>query len=503
MAFGVFFDLGQDSIIWDGLSMIALLPVWLVAARDPDRLRDVLSQTIPQFARGKLLLQKCEVDHISYKNDHWTGFYHLITSLPGEQRLHTTDLVGEIYTPGMIMPGEMQVTGDFGAEGWQAVIPELNLKLKEKESEKVLASLAFLTDPEQSCEYLTSSIRSGSAKYHDLKIRASHPNIVRYKPGSRCTIIYQLEYAQSASPETHWPERVVAKTYRGVKGKNAFDSMAALCNSSLGSSSVVNIAEPLAYDEQERVLIQRAIPEEKTLKNVLHSALQHQAPETMQALHTTLQKTAAGLAELHQCGVDLGKTWRWEDEMEEIRERVESLSTAYPVLARGIEPLLDRLIQLAVAVPPDPVVPSHGSFRPSQVLIYQDQIGFIDFDSFCQSEPANDLALFLSTLMVNSTANYAIDEEQDSDAATAPLAAGLDAETREARYELASALREKFLDAYEQHHPVSRQRVALWETLDILMLILHYWIKVKPAELTEILYLLERFLQANHFVEKS
>ena len=39
------------------------------------------------------------------------------------------------------------------------------------------------------------------------------------------------------------------------------------------------------------------------------------------------------------------------------------------------------------------------------------------------------------------------------------------------------SLSESFLDEYEKHAPVSRQRVALWETLDIFMLVLHGWIK--------------------------
>ena len=46
---------------------------------------------------------------------------------------------------------------------------------------------------------------------------------------------------------------------------------------------------------------------------------------------------------------------------------------------------------------------------------------------------------------------------------------------------------------------LSRQRVALWAALDILMLVLHGWIKVKPAELSDSLYLLETFLRSKGF----
>jgi hypothetical protein len=58
------------------------------------------------------------------------------------------------------------------------------------------------------------------------------------------------------------------------------------------------------------------------------------------------------------------------------------------------------------------------------------------------------------------------------------------------------SLSEQFLDEYEKHRPLSRQRVVLWEALDLFMLVLHGWIKVKAGELADTLSLMERFLQA-------
>jgi thiamine kinase-like enzyme len=487
------FDQEQDAIVWDGLKIFSRLPDWLVAARDPDRICARLSHIVPEFDQGRILLQKCDVGHIRYKEDRWTGLYHLATSLPGEKTPQTVILEGAIYPPGVIPPGEPQVEGAFGREGWHAVIPDLNLKLKTQESETVLGSLAFLTDPEESRHYLMRNIQAGSRKYQDIEIQASNPKVVRYKPGSRCTVLYHPEYPHNMPPDQQWPELVVAKIYRGEKGKNAFDSMVALWNSPLGSSDTVQIAEPLAYNEQERVMIQGPIREEKTLKRFMIAAFRAGTSEAIEELNQVMRKTAAGLAELHQSNVTLGQTWEWEDEMSEVRERIERLSTAYPDLAQAADPLLDRLQQLADACPPDPLVPTHGSFRPAQVLLYKDQIGFIDFDSFCQSEPANDLALFLSTVMSLGLTNSDFDDARDTGST-------MDEKTRQSRFEMAMSVSENFLDEYEKHFPVSRQRVALWESLDIFMLVLHGWIKVKVGESSDILYLMERFLQSKKFV---
>ena len=490
------FDHEQDSLVWNGLGTFSRLPDWLVTARDPDHVCTRLAQIVPEFIQGHLHLQKCDVGHIRFKAEHWTGLYHLTIHTPGESTPQTVVLEGAIYPPGTFSEPEPQVEGTFGMEGWHAVIPDLNLKLRSQAAETVLASLAFLTDPEESRHFLMRNIQADSPNYRDIQIQASNPKVVRYKPGSRCTVLYHLEYPQNAVPARPWPELVVAKIYRGEKGKNAFDGMLALWNSSLGSSGTVQIAEPLAYNEQERVLIQGPIREEKTLKSFMVSAFRTGTPEVIEELNQVLRKTAAGLAELHQSNVPLGQTWDWEDEFSEVRERIERLSVPYPDLTQAAAPLLKRIKQLADASPPDPLVPSHGSFRPAQVLLYGDQIGFIDFDSFCQSEPANDLALFLSAVMSLGMTNSDFDEVRDTGST-------MDEQTRNTRFELAMSLSENFLDEYAKHRPVSRQRVALWQTLDIFMLVLHGWIKVKVGELSDILYLLERFLQSKKIVGTS
>ena len=490
---GILFTQEQDSAILNGLGKFSPLPDWLVAARDPARLYDRLSHHVPEFREGRLLLQRCEVGHIRYKDDHWTGLYHLSVCLPGESTPQMVVLEGSIFPPGAIPKGEQQIEDAFGRQGWRTVIPDLNLSLKTQEAEKALASLASLTDPEESRHFLMRNIRAGSSKYHDIEIQASNPKVVRYKPGSRCTVLYQLEYPQNMSAGRQWPELVVAKTYRNEKGKNAFEGMRALWNSSLGSSGTVQIAEPIAYNEQERVMIQGPIREETTLKRFMTASFRAGTPEAIEELDQVMRKTAAGLAELHQSGVPEGQIWKWEDELSEVHERIERLSISYPALAPAAKPFLDRLKSLASSCPSDPLVPSHGSFRPAQVLLYKHQIGFIDFDTFCQSEPSNDLALFLSSVMSLGLTDTDFDDARDSGRT-------MDEKTRTARFEMVMSLSENFLDEYEKYQPISRQRVALWETLDLMMLVLHGWIKVKAGELSDTLYMLERFLQAKKFV---
>ena len=52
-----------------------------------------------------------------------------------------------------------------------------------------------------------------------------------------------------------------------------------------------------------------------------------------------------------------------------------------------------------------------------------------------------------------------------------------------------------FLDEYERMAPVSRKRVALWETLYLLESVLNSWIKLEPERLQGSMALLERHVR--------
>ena len=52
-----------------------------------------------------------------------------------------------------------------------------------------------------------------------------------------------------------------------------------------------------------------------------------------------------------------------------------------------------------------------------------------------------------------------------------------------------------FLDEYERIAPVSRERVALWETLYLLESALNGWIKLEPERFESSMVLLERHVR--------
>ena len=122
--------------------------------------------------------------------------------------------------------------------------------------------------------------------------------------------------------------------------------------------------------------------------------------------------------------------------------------------------------------------------------MYQGEVGFIDFDSCCKAEPAKDLGLFLCAFLRAGMATVDFDDIEIN-------AEPSDEASRLARFERLIAVSESFLDEYERcYMPVNRQRVALVEALELFILILHAWTKIKVRELKDIMYTLEHFLSA-------
>ena len=76
-----------------------------------------------------------------------------------------------------------------------------------------------------------------------------------------------------------------------------------------------------------------------------------------------------------------------------------------------MEPLVTRLEALRNVLPAGPLVPTHRSFRPAQILVHDDDIAFIDFDGTCQAEPGLDLALFRATLCDLSLRALEVDDQ--------------------------------------------------------------------------------------------
>jgi hypothetical protein len=314
---------------------------------------------------------------------------------------------------------------------------------------------------------LERGLRASGCRPHDARIRGCSATIARHKRGNRCTVVYTLTF--HGRDGAGWPARVAAKAYRGSAGLLAYQAMCALWGSPLRDDPAVAIAEPLGYVDDLRVVLQGPVSGDVTLKDALGREF---ADGLDNGVVGPLHATARGLAALHACGV-AAHAVTWEDTVADVRARAAGLAPWAHGLRAAMDHALDRLEALAAQRPADPPVPSHGSFRPMQVLLQGGDVAFIDFDGLCVAEPSMDVGLFISSVK--------------SLGARRMGAAG--------RIDRLENLCDGFVAEYERWAPISRDRLALWEAMYLLVNVLNCWEKVRPDGLGDALNALDRHLR--------
>jgi hypothetical protein len=479
-----------------GMAQLMSLPDWLLAPLQAESFLDVLRVHVEEFASGQLLILSCGIKRFFLKDDggYWEGTYNLAVQSPsGLER--TILLHGKLTAPGFGQPELMESEpAPIGSPEWYCYLPELNLMLETEPPEKELPGLAELTDADRSRSLMERVLREVGRLAVDQTITACTPRILSYKPGSRCTIRYELEYAASPDPSTRSPHMVIGKVYRkGSKAQNAYEGMTVLWHSPLANGSAVTIAEPIACLPDLKLMLQATIPGELSLEDLLKSVIERPNQAEQEKLYRYIRKSAAGLAAFHRSGASYGEHIELGERFAHIHELIHRLTILLPELEAAVLPLLERLENLADLYPQESAVPTHGTFNPEQVLIDGERIGFIDFDDYCMAEPALDVGLFRAAIKDTGM--------------NAPFSSSTPSRAeRLARLILLDEIGDVFLSEYETHADISRHRVALWEAADYLRNCLHYWIKVKPDEPDNALLILDQHLQnceKNHLLDEA
>jgi hypothetical protein len=371
----------------------------------------------------------------------------------------------------------------LGDPRWQCAIPELNLGLRSEPPDTALPALPQLTDPVKACALLQGGLAAGAPVLRGLRLAGCTPRLLRYHPGSRCTIAYGLRYDPDAPPG--WPDQVIAKAYADDQAGAAWTAMRVLWRSTLADHPMVALAEPLAWLAPLRVVVQRWLPGMQPLDRLVRASVTADAPAAADALEPAVRAAAEALAALHHTDVRHGPEVSLLDELAATRATLAQLARLTPGPDTWAAPLLDRIAGDAAALPADPARPAHRSFHPAQLLLdpARQRVGIIDFDGLCMAEPALDVARFRAALRYLGR-----QRPRGADPATGQR----DPDLPDRLDRIADA----FLDQYQAVAPVSRARVWLWETLDLFGYVLHCWTKARPHRARDTVQLLRRHLDA-------
>ena len=248
------------------------VPEWLSPIADTDLVTEALRSS-PPFAPDALKLEAVQIGRVRLKKKRWSGLYRLtVTDQAGIRR--EVALQGTLIPSREAEPGE----GPLNGESWRGFVPALRLVLAPQPPDDALGDLDPLTNPAQAADLLESVLRGSSPVYESVRFASCHPTVLRYKPGSRATVHFDLRYARS-DQDRGWPDRVIAKTYRDLKGAATYEAMRALWESPLVDPHRLKLADPLAFDKDLHLLIQGHIPNTGTLRELIREARRADTPQ--------------------------------------------------------------------------------------------------------------------------------------------------------------------------------------------------------------------------------
>lgn len=462
------------------------LPEWLSAVMRRERLEESLRRHAPGLGDGGPSLVAAETDQLRAKGDRWLVRCLVTLEWPQSEPSEVA-LVGELHPPHLPDPRvddahAERLSGEgvaAGEPGWRVWLPDLRLELTAEANDTALPSLGDLVDPDASARLIEGMLRDD--RYPSARVRASLPTVARYKPGSRCTIVYDVTYDP---PSAALPSRVIAKTHQGEKGVRSHEAMTALWATALSSGEHVVLAEPLGYLTDEHIQLQGPVPEDRILKDLARNAFETEDPALLEDLRRHVSATARALAALHTSGARLADIVDLDAELTGAQALVDDLACTVPDLARWALPALTLVKAGAGRLPADAVVASHNSFSPAQVLLGPGAPAIIDFDSAAMGEPAMDIGRFRAGLRCVGVP------------ALAKRPGGYRDDLMRARLELLDDICDAFLADYRSHAPVTPARVALWETLDLFTSLLHTWTKGRLEKVTPRLATLRHSLRA-------
>jgi len=221
-----------------------------------------------------------------------------------------------------------------------------------------------------------------------LSLRAIR--VTRYKPRRRCVIEYDLE---AALPDARL-QTVVGKANAKGLGASSYDVTKHLWNSGFASDSEdeVSVPEPLGVIPDFQMWFQQKVP------GVTATQLLGDAAEGV-----LTRRIAQAIRKVHQAGVPTVRRHTMADELRILHERLPLVARMEPRWTERVERLLDACDRLgaSIAEPPNPCG-IHRDFYPDHVIVDRSRLYLLDFDLYCEGDPALDIGNFSGHLTEGS-----------------------------------------------------------------------------------------------------
>jgi hypothetical protein len=256
-------------------------------------------------------------------------------------------------------------------------------------NDPAMSSLAAALDPAEVRRRFRGRLRRVTGENGLPRLRTIR--VTRYKPGRRCVIEYDLEVERpDAAPEM---VTLIGKVRRLRSGKSGYRLLSALWEAGFGADSAdgITVAEPIGVVPEFRMWLQR-----KVQGQVATDLLAAPGGEDL------VRRIAEAAHKVHRAGVLAKRRHTMNDELRILHERLPSVARSEPRWAGRIQRLLDACDRLgAGTLEPEPCG-IHRDFYADQVIVAGPRLCLIDFDLYCEGDPALDIGNFLGHIREQS-----------------------------------------------------------------------------------------------------
>jgi len=199
---------------------------------------------------------------------------------------------------------------------------------------------------------------------------------VRHKPGRRCLIEYDVALPSSE------PVTLVGKARARGADRPTFDLLCELRRRGFDENAVdgISVPEPIAVVPELGLWLQSKV------RGV--SAMEGLAGANGLAVARRLAEAAH---KLHAAGVPTGRDHTMADELRILHERLDAVAAGRPDWTQRLGRLLVACDRLGATVPATPSCGIHRDFYPDQTLLDGERLYLLDFDLYCQGDPALDI----------------------------------------------------------------------------------------------------------------
>jgi hypothetical protein len=244
---------------------------------------------------------------------------------------------------------------------------------------------------------------------------------------------------------------VFGKLYSDELGPHSVQVIESLWQGGFGNEAPYQVSQPLSYLPEYNLFLTRA-----AAGTPLMAFLGQDSPELL----AYVRQAAQWLIRLHRTPLHMGRRDSLWDSLKLFRivRRLTKAVARAPHMRKQLIDMVDRLCQKAQQNPDQvPTVQTHGRYHYEHIFANDTTVTLIDFDRSQPSDPAKDMAEFLSVLRLRT-----MKRTGSTDTAAAPT--------------------QVFLEEYLAHLPGYAENLATYWGAFLLLNMFHFVKKYKPDD---------------------